>query len=410
LKTGDVAIGLPRPVRKVRMGSFARTQALIFSRLYARRAEIELAIQTRVGGISDPDEVDPTYAEGLKTAVAVALDYGLAAIETGVERIPPVPDELLTQARLAARRGVSLDTVLRRYFAGYTLLSDFLVQEIEQGDPSEVAALQTLMRSPAAVLDRLVTAITEEYTRVARDAGASAKERQAERVRRLLAGELIDTSELRYDFDCWHLGMLVEGDGAADAVRGMTEATGLRLLFVEDGEGPAWAWLGGRGRVDSEEIGQHFLRVNTKELVVSLGEPGRGIAGWRLTHRQAIAAWPVAQRGAATIVRYGDVALLASIMQDEVLASSLRAMYLDPLADGREGGRALRETLRAYFATERNVSSAGAMLGVSRRTVANRLRAVETRIGRPLTVALTEIDVALRLDGFADAADSVGKQ
>ena len=47
----------------------------------------------------------------------------------GARREAPVPVALLAQARLAARVGVSLDAVLRRYFAGYTLLGDFLIEE-----------------------------------------------------------------------------------------------------------------------------------------------------------------------------------------------------------------------------------------------------------------------------------------
>jgi hypothetical protein len=39
---------------------------------------------------------------------------------------------LLVQARLAARSDVSLDIVLRRYFAGYSLLGDFLVGEADR--------------------------------------------------------------------------------------------------------------------------------------------------------------------------------------------------------------------------------------------------------------------------------------
>ena len=57
-----------------------------------------------------------------------------------------------------------------------------------------------------------------------------------------------------------------------------------------------------------------------------------------------------------------------------------------------------RETLRAYFAAERNVSSTAAALGVDRRTVTNRIRAIEDLFGRPLKDFATELETALRLD------------
>jgi DNA-binding PucR family transcriptional regulator len=77
---------------------------------------------------------------------------------------------------------------------------------------------------------------------------------------------------------------------------------------------------------------------------------------------------------------------------------SLRQLYLEPLAGERDGGEVLRETLRAYFEAERNVSSAAAALGVTRKTVTNRLCVVEERLGRRLGLCSAEIEAVLRLD------------
>jgi DNA-binding PucR family transcriptional regulator len=130
---------------------------------------------------------------------------------------------------------------------------------------------------------------------------------------------------------------------------------------------------------------------------LAIGESSRGLAGWRLTHRQARAAVPVAKRSSTSSTRYSNVALVASMLQDDLLSTSLRELYLDPLSDERDGGEALRQTLSAYISSDRNLSSAAALLGVSRRTVANRLSAVEGKIGRLLTVAMADIEAALRL-------------
>src|SRR5262249_23743954 len=116
------------------------------------------------------------------------------------------------------------------------------------------------------------------------------------------------------------------------------------------------------------------------------------------------------KRHAAGAKRYADVALEASMLQDELLVTSLRELYLNPLADERDGGEALRQTLQAYIAAGRNLSSAAALLRVSRRTVANRLRAVEGKLGRVLSGAMAEIEAALRLrDLEAESADPAGK-
>jgi hypothetical protein len=128
------------------------TRATLHDRLLGRREEIEAAILTRVYSVADPTEVgDPSYAEGLRAAVASALDYWLAAIECGEDRVPPVPASLLVQARIAARSGVSLDTVLRRYFVGYMLLGDFLIEEAEAGKLLRGGALKELLRPGLAL-------------------------------------------------------------------------------------------------------------------------------------------------------------------------------------------------------------------------------------------------------------------
>jgi hypothetical protein len=51
-----------------------------------------------------------------------------------------------------------------------------------------------------------------------------------------------------------------------------------------------------------------------------------------------------------------------------------------------------------YSASRIVVSSAAAALGVSRRTVANRLQTVEARIGRPLGASMPDLEAALRLE------------
>ena len=92
-------------------------------------------------------------------------------------------------------------------------------------------------------------------------------------------------------------------------------------------------------------------------VAITVGEPADGLEGWRFSHAQAKAAMPMAERRGAPVVRFIDVAVEAAIVRDEVIATSLRRRYLRPLETARDGGAAARETLRAYFAAERNVSA-----------------------------------------------------
>lgn len=374
------------------------TCAALVSSLRSRLPELEATIATRVYAISDPREVaDPTYLPSLRGALTTALDYGLAAIELGERRAPSVPPALRAEARLAARAGVTLDTVLRRYCAGNALLSDFLVDEAAQAEVSS-SALRPLLRRQATLFDRLLEAVSEEHSREAKSWPSSSAERRRECVKSLLAGELVDHSELGYDLDAHHLGLMAKGEGSPEVMRLLAEKLDRRLLAVRREEEPIWAcWLGGQRQTEPEDALRALGEISMDRVFVTIGEPGEGLAGWRLSHRQAKAALPIAERKGQPVLRYGDVALVASILGDDLLATSLHQLYLEPLEKARDGGKMARETLRAYFAAERNISSTAAVLGVDRRTVTNRIRAIEDLFGRPLNDFATELETALQL-------------
>jgi hypothetical protein len=301
----------------------------LVARLRERLPELEATLATRVSAISDPREVaDPAYLPSLRAALTTALDYGLAAIELGERRAPGVPPALLAEARLAARAGVALDTVLRRYFAGNALLGDFLVDEAERAEvPS--SALRRLLRRQATLFDRLLEAVSEEHAREAKSWPSSAAERRRECVKSLLAGELVDHSELGYDLDAHHLALMAKGDGSPEAMRALAERLDRNLLAVCREEESTWAcWLGGRRPLEVEQALQALGEISLDRVFVTVGEPGEGLSGWRLSHRQAKAALPIAERKGQPILRYGDVALLASVLRDDLVATSLHQLYL----------------------------------------------------------------------------------
>jgi hypothetical protein len=139
-------------------------------RLRARGGELVAAIFARVcdGAFGAVGVQDAQYMSGLRVAVAAALEYGLQGIEGGEEWTGPIPESLLEQARRAARVGVTLDTVLRRYVVGHTLLEQYVMEEADRAGknwipPTQRSALRGALRAQASVLDRLLAAITGEY-------------------------------------------------------------------------------------------------------------------------------------------------------------------------------------------------------------------------------------------------------
>ncbi len=378
-----------------------QTRAKIAARLQSRRPEIEEVILTRASAVSGTAlEHDAEYQQGLRVAIDAAVGYGLEGIERGEMRCGTAPSPVVAQARHASRRRVGLQVVLRRYAAGYSALSDFLMQEMAGecpgGSPAELYPLQ---RELTALFDRLVQAASAAYEEESRHIAPA--ERHALRVRRLLDGELVDIADLDYDLEAWHLGAIAAGPGAEPLLRETAAELDRRLLLLETGGENVCGWLGGSREFDQEQLDR--LAARTPQASLAIGSPARGLRGWRLTHRQAKAAMSVAVRRPRCLTRYEDVALLASILRDEDLVAFLTETYLAPLAAERDGGVALRRTLRAYFGAARNISSAAAALGVSRKTVDNRIHTVETHVGRHISTFALELEICLRIDQLADA-------
>ena len=373
----------------------------------ARRAELEETVLTRVRAIANPAAVDDqAYVDGLCNAVSAAIAYALEAIELGEQRMAPPPPALLVQARLAARCGVGLDTVLRRYMAGYTLVGDYVAREAERAGLPQGMAL--FLPGWAAVFDRLLTAVSEEYQREVQSRTPSRERRRAERIERLLAGVPLDTSDLSYRFDGHHLGLVADGPDAPELLRWLAESLGCRLLKVRRAEsGVLWAWLG-RGRpIRAGDARGLAVESRLSRFSVAIGEPGAGLSGWRLSHRQARAALPIANANPGEVVHYLDHALFLSVLADDLLSASLREAYLAPLEADRHHGSTLAATLRAYFQAEQNISSAAVALGVNRQTVASRLTAFQRRLGDHRSINSPEMQMALRLREFTPKGDIV---
>lgn len=383
-------------------------------RLRERRHELTEAIHARVtsGELASSSEHHTQYEAGLRTAIAATIEYALDGIHDG-EWTWPIPAATIEQAHREAHSDISLELVLRRCVAAHALLGEFVMEEAardqhihhpdrhgdQSGDQGNVLA--GVLRAQASVLDRLVGAIAREYegetTRLAR----SPERRRLQRVSRLLDGGPIEHSQLGYELDAWHLGVIAAGADAAQAIKAFAEGVDRRLLSVTHTQQRVWAWLGGRKPLPAHDNQQlHAHKPAIKGVIIALGEPAQGLHGWRLTHRQAQAALLVALREhqPQSVTRYADVALLALALKDQALAQSLIDIYLTPLNQQRDHGVASRETLRAYLTTGCNASSAAATLHVARNTVENRLRTIERTLERPLHTRLAELKVALHLE------------
>jgi len=365
-----------------------------------RQPEIEAAIFAYVRGMyGSIGSEDAEYQAGLGAAVAAVVDYALAGIDQGEGWSGPIPSAAITQARRAARNGVNLDTLVLRYIAGNRLLGEFVEDEADRsGYSSHTHALRQLRWRQELLLERLTAAVASEHRQEVERIGRSAEQCRRELVQQLLDGEPTDIAELEYDFEVWHLGVIASGTEAEKAVRGLADGLGRQLLPVACGEGTVWAWLGGRRQLAITDIERVLAANGVTDVSLAIGEPRRGIDGWRQTHREAQAALSVALRVPRGLTRCADVPLEAALLQNPILARLLIEAHLSPLDSLRMGGQVARETLRDYIACNHNISSAAHKLKVTRHTVENRLHQIEQVFDRPLRTCLVRLELALRLE------------
>jgi hypothetical protein len=253
--------------------------------------------------------------------------------------------------------------------------------------------------------DDITPAHTAEITRGER----SREQRRAEVVGRLLVGKPVDGGELidlGYPLDAWHLGVIATGGEAGRAVRGLAVGLGRELLSVARGEGTVWAWLGGQRPLAFADVERVLLAQEDVDASMALGEPRRGVTGWRQTHSEAERALLVTRCRPCKLTRYRNVAQEAAALRDEAFADSLIETYLSPLDEMRIGGQAARKTLRALCQAGHNVSSAASALRVDRSTVHRRRNEIEGRLGCELQRRQGEIEVALRIEDLRGRRDA----
>ncbi|HSZ13092.1 MAG TPA: helix-turn-helix domain-containing protein [Solirubrobacteraceae bacterium] len=249
------------------------------------------------------------------------------------------------------------------------------------------------------LMDRLVLEVTEAYeTELVHTAHLADQERIVS-LRRLLAGERVDLTQLGCAIDGWHLAVIAIGTASQKTLRLVQARSGVSALIVRAEPEVVWAWFSSRRQFRPDDLDKVLSGTVPPGTSLAVGEPGRGINGWRLTHRQAQAALRVVLSQPRPITRYTDVMLLATALEDEILASSLVRIYLAPLGESNSTrGASARSVLRAYFRANEHTVSAAEELNVSTKTVVRRLRSIEQLIGHPLSACSTELRVALCLE------------
>lgn len=343
-----------------------------------------------------------------------------------------VPEEAHAFARTIARRGFELRVLLRTYHVGMEGVLDYMADAIDQREtPQEIerAVLLRIFERSTKWVSTSVELLTETYMEERERVMRAALNRRTETIRALLAGAELDAEQasvrLGYRLGQWHVAFVLwtdegesgSGDGEAIGVleRVATRiAAGIgssRVLTVASGASGMWAWAGLDEAPNSE--GGQANRGATGEpggfersaaalveapVRVAFGVPAGQLAGFRQSHREAVAARQVAERGPARgerVIGYRDVEIAYLAGVDETAMRGLIARELRSLSGTDANAARLRETLHAYLKSHRSPEATAKLLGVHKNTVRYRIQRIEELLGHPIEQRSSALELAL---------------
>ena len=236
---------------------------------------------------------------------------------------------------------------------------------------------------------------------------------RAARIRDLLSGQLINVSAtestLGYRLRQQHVGVVCWTGAEAARVDHITRleraishiaaqtAAGANPVFLPRDESSAWAWLplGIRDRFDAAAASTADL---DGDLHVAFGDVVKGIAGFRLTHQQALAAQAVALAGGSPprVVTFAEVAPVAMMLGSADLLRAWVLTTLGQLATDDEHHARLRETLLVFLDTGGSYKATAERLVLHKNSVQYRIRRAEESLGRPVAGDRHDVELALQ--------------
>jgi DNA-binding PucR family transcriptional regulator len=335
------------------------------------------------------------------------------------------PAASLEYARRRAQRGTPLTALLRAYRLGHTCFSDWLLVELaRQADDAGMITAATLSMSKivAGYVDQtseeIVAAYTHERERWLRNRSAA----RAARIRDLLSGERVNVSAteatLSYRLRQYHVGLVCwagDATAAVDNVTRLEHAIGLvaakvagsgDLVFLPRDESSAWAWLplGIRDRFDAAVASTVDADA---DIHFAFGDAVKGVAGFRLTHRQSLAAQAVALAAGSPpprVVTFSEVAPVAMMLGSPDLLRAWVLATLGGLATDDEPHARLRDTLLVFLQSGGSYKATAEQLVLHKNTVQYRIRKAEESLGRPAAGNRHDVELALQASRWLGSA------
>ncbi len=351
---------------------------------------------------------------------AVSTEQSIEALAAGlIEGIDPrrleLPSATVAFAEAGVHRQVPPSQLVRAYRLGHEYIWQWCFERIAlrcEGTAALRTATELFTSWTFAYADTAITRVEEAVERERERWLRSALAARGAAITAIISGEERNqdraSSHLRYALGHDHLGLaavVLDRAGDDDPQEVLSQNIS-RLSAIVDADShlahptgvtTCVAWIS-RSRAFTEQDTAALTRRQLPGLRVGVGDPGRGLEGFRRSHVEAGHARRVAADAELTgIVLYRDLAVPALASVDSELAATFVHRVLGPLAGTEDVTRRAAEALTAYLDENRSRTKSAARLHVHPNTVTYRVQQAEQILGRRLDATSLDLRVALAL-------------
>ena len=390
----------------------ADVAAAVSRRAAAVSEDVYEVILREIPELRDDKPVLALLASSVHSNIGTCLQVMQHQIDLSAVRAPAAAVEY---AHRRAQRGTSLTALLRAYRLGHARFTDWLLRELaQQSDEAQMITAVTLSMSQivAGYVDQTSEEIVAAYTGERENWLRNRSTARAARIRDLLSGERVNVSvteaTLGYRLRQYHVGVVCWAGGAVATVDNITrlehaishvagKAACSDPVFLPRDVSSAWAWLP-LGIRDTFDAAEASVAGVDDDIHFAFGDTARGATGFRLTHRQAIAAQAVALAAGTPprAVTFSEVAPVAMMLGSPDLLRAWVLSTLAALAGDDEHHARLRETLLVFLQTGGSYKTTAERLMLHKNTVQYRIRKAEESLGRPVGQNRHDVELALR--------------
>jgi hypothetical protein len=373
-------------------------------------AEVSAQVLANVAGLAPEGSAHAVKAVGDSTDQNVGAIFATLAFGIPADAAEP-PSGTQDLLRHAVAKDGDITALLRAYRYGHGLLWEMWSAHVVEQVTDAIRLQEVLSMSSKHMftfIDRSCERLVSDYHRLHGARSRTHPESSAaETIRALVLNdasvdEALATTVLRCDIGGYHVALVLspltagaDVRAAADMLATLMGAASTPTLVV--GDGTMWSWLTFPHAPGEDRI-KRACDVAMTDVVVGMGDVGRGRAGFALSHRQARDAERVAHLGrnvAGGVVRHHDVELAGALCADVGRARRFAEDRLATLINDDPTSARLRETLLVYLDNGCRQSRAAEILHVHPKTVSYRLAQVEQLLGQPLVECVLDVGAAL---------------